>query len=97
MRLNSRDELKSRILSAVEKAESVAILTHIDPDGDGFCAALALQALLSNSGKPVEIVLEEQASDIYDFVEGAGRSLIYHSQLSFELLLILDCHETDRL
>ena len=33
-------------------ADSITITTHLNPDGDGYCAALALQRIIAKLGKP---------------------------------------------
>jgi len=53
--LNNIQELKDILNGFLNASKSVAIMTHTEPDGDGFCASLALQRLLIYQGIDSEI------------------------------------------
>jgi len=87
--------LKECLLSSIDKVSSIGIVTHQDPDGDGFCSALALQEILYP--RDVKIVLEEPAPQVYDYLDGRKRSIVYSDDLKYDLLIFLDCHELNRI
>ncbi len=87
---------KELLLSSVQNGKT-AILTHKNPDGDGFCAALMLQEILHNFGSNVDIVLEKEILPIYDYLEGHERSREYYDHMMYQNLIILDCHEKSRI
>jgi len=97
MRVNSLESLKKILLESLEKYSSVGIVTHYSPDGDGFCAALVLQEILSQKNIKSEIILEKTAPAVYDFLNGRERSIVFSDKLAYDLLLILDCHEEERI
>jgi len=97
MRIDSLKSLKEIFLESLEKYSSIGIVTHYSPDGDGFCSALALQEILSQKNIKAKIILEKTAPPVYDFLDGKERSTVFSEKLSYELLLILDCHEEERI
>lgn len=88
-------------ISALEKAQNVAIVTHRGPDGDAIGSSLAMLFLLRAQGK--EATVYARPSDI-----GAPRILDGIDQLlppenaelnstRIDTLLCLDCASTDRI
>jgi len=84
------------LLESVKQGKT-AILTHKNPDGDGFCAALMLQEILHNFGCQADIVLEKEILPIYDYLEGHQRSREYYDHMMYRNIIILDCHEKTRI
>ncbi len=97
MKIDSIQTLKKILSDAFEKYSSFGIVTHYSPDGDGFCSALTLQEILSQKSINAEIILEKPAPEVYEFLDGRERSIVFSDELSYELLLMLDCHEQERL
>jgi bifunctional oligoribonuclease and PAP phosphatase NrnA len=87
------DQLQKRILSAGK----IGILTHKDPDGDGLAAALVLKRYLDWKHIDSNIILEEHAPQTYNFLDADKMTIVWTSYLSFDMLIVLDCHETTRL
>ncbi|MBQ0078886.1 MAG: bifunctional oligoribonuclease/PAP phosphatase NrnA [Eubacterium sp.] len=52
----------------LEKYDSVAVLPHISPDGDGLGASVALVGALRALGKEANVVLEEDVPEYIDFL-----------------------------
>ncbi|NLN84528.1 MAG: DHH family phosphoesterase, partial [Candidatus Cloacimonetes bacterium] len=42
--------MKKVLLESLEPGISVGIMSHVEPDGDGFCASVALQRFLLERG-----------------------------------------------
>ena len=97
MKIKKLSEIKKILDNAVEKYSSICILTHKNPDGDGLCASLALQELLLNKSIKADIILEVEAPDTYDFLQGFQRTKVFSQSLIYELIIILDCHEKERI
>lgn len=91
------DFFKANVLEKIKEDSNVAIITHVNPDGDGFAAALALQEILSYNNKKAEIILEKPIPKIYDYIQGRSRSIVYNTDLIYENLFVLDCHELSRI
>ncbi len=78
-------------------ATSIGILTHKDPDGDGLAAALCLKRFLAWKKIETDIILEEQAPHIYDYLDAITLTKVFSDDLSYDFLIVLDCHEVSRL
>jgi phosphoesterase RecJ-like protein len=94
--LKTLNDLRQVFEAALNRYDDIGIITHVNPDGDGFCAALALQEYLRYRSKHAEIILEDEISEQYDFLQGRKRSISYHQGLSYKLIFILDAHESRR-
>jgi len=97
--MNELTQFKEKLRPWLENAHNVIITTHINPDGDGFCAALALQRLLKLQGKHTCIVVDPH-TDLERFSFLIQDSLIteYSENISScDLLIILDCNSYDRI
>ncbi len=97
MILNNISDLKAKFVQAIEEHESIGIVTHINPDGDGFAACLALKKLLKDFNKKTDIILEKEITEQYDFIDGNKESITMNDSLSYTLLILLDCHESKRI
>ncbi len=103
------EELKRLLPELSTGADSIAITTHQNPDGDGYCAALALQRILSTLGKPSTIWMDADNLDRFAFLMdqpensmAAPKLKTYsaslnETELSSDLLFVLDCNSYDRL
>jgi phosphoesterase RecJ-like protein len=65
----SPDELNP---SPLVEAHSFVLTTHLEPDGDGIGAALALYRGLKAMGKEVRIIIEEELPERYRFLDHNG-------------------------
>lgn len=97
MIINQLSEIKRILDDSIKKYPSIGIVTHKNPDGDGFCASLVLRELLVNKGIKADIVLEEPARAVYDFLQGSERTIVFSEHLRYDFLIILDCHEEERI
>lgn len=94
--LKTLNDLRQVFEAALNRYDEIGIITHVNPDGDGFCAALALQEYLRSRNKHAEIILEDEIGEQYDFLQGRKRSICYHHGLSYKLVFVLDAHESRR-
>jgi len=93
------NSLTADILDKAKMAKSIAITTHINPDGDGFCAALALQRILLGLGQNSVIYTDDDDLTRYAFLMDTCDVRTYDADLGVtpDLLFILDCNSYDRL
>ena len=59
------------ILEEINKAESIVILTHENPDGDAVGSSLALYNALKNYGKNPDVIIPEY-SRCFEFLPGSS-------------------------
>ncbi len=97
MIIKQLSEIKKILIEDVSNYSKIALLTHKNPDGDGFAACLALQEILNQQNIKSDIVLEEEPSEIYDFLDGYKRAKTFSEYMIYDLLIILDCHEVERI
>ncbi|MBW6516148.1 MAG: DHH family phosphoesterase [Candidatus Cloacimonetes bacterium] len=95
--ISNVEELRSVLLSVFNKYDSIGLLTHKNPDGDGLSTCLVLQEILKDMDKQVKIILEEEALDSLDFLKAKEKTIIYNEQLAYPLVIIVDCHSRRRL
>ena len=100
---------KSEIQAAqrlVGKACSVAIVTHMSPDGDAMGSALAMCHYLQTLGKePVAVLVPNRFPDFLSWMPGADGVLVYDERqaecdtilASADLLFCLDFNELKRI
>ena len=58
-----------KILEEINKADSIVILTHENPDGDAIGSSLAMYNILKACGKNPDIIIPE-FSKIFNFLPG---------------------------
>ncbi len=101
---------KQIICEKIANAQSIGITTHINPDGDGYCAALALQKIISGLGKASRIWMDEDNLERFDFLFRPELSLavqdpdvqVFSPKLNLDiqkidLLFVLDCNSYERI
>ncbi len=88
------DEVKNKI----ESANSITILSHLNPDADTLGTALGIYALLSkDKSKKVEIVNASTALPLHlDFLPNF-KKIKHHMDYTDSLILSCDCGSVDRL
>ncbi|MDP8269231.1 MAG: bifunctional oligoribonuclease/PAP phosphatase NrnA [Candidatus Tenebribacter davisii] len=97
MIIKKLSEIKKILFENVNNYSKIALLTHKNPDGDGLPACLALQEILSQQKIKSDIILEEEPSEIYDFLAGFERVKVFSEYMIYDLLIFLDCHEEERI
>jgi phosphoesterase RecJ-like protein len=97
MILDNLEQLKEHISAAIGKEGKICILTHKNPDGDGFCAALALKKIFHCLTIQADIVVEEPVSHNFDFLNAKTNYRVYTDLMLYETVIILDCHEEERI
>jgi phosphoesterase RecJ-like protein len=77
---------------AIEKANTVLIITHIDPDGDAIGSLTAMGQFLKERGKSVTMACEDKVPPRFAFLPLADevrRGPL--SNVSYDLVIALDC------
>lgn len=77
------------MLINIKKASKIAILTHVNPDGDAIGSSLGMYLALKSIGKQVDIIIPEY-SKIYNFLP-AVNEIKKQSDATYDLVLGLDC------
>lgn len=91
--------LATSMLANIDKAQRIVIITHLNPDGDGFCAALALQRIILRRGKDSIIYTDDDDLSRYEYLMQESHIEQYREgkEQALDLMFILDCNSRDRL
>ena len=86
------------VKSKIEQAQSISILSHLNPDADTLGTALGIYALLSkDKSKKVEVVNASNALPMYlDFMP-YYKKIKYKMEYTDSLIITCDCGSIDRL
>jgi bifunctional oligoribonuclease and PAP phosphatase NrnA len=84
--------------SAFEKARSIVLACHVNPDGDALGSMLALLLGLTKRypDKYIEAVSHDGVPDIYEFLPAAGQIKSRASAETFDLAIALDSGDVKR-
>lgn len=91
----SKEKL-NKFKELVDNAETIAIASHINPDGDNLGSTLALRKSLELYGKDVELLANDTIDDYLHFLP-EKENYKEASRDSYDLFMILDCSEFDRI
>lgn len=78
------------ILEEINKANSIVLLTHENPDGDAIGSSLALYHALKAYGKNVEVIIPEY-SRTFEFLPGTSEIKKEGMLNNYDLAISLDC------
>ena len=85
------DDYKAAV-SAFERAETMALACHVNPDGDALGSLLALGIALKTKypGKSVSLLSHDGVPEIYEFLPHSGLILCDSPVLAYDLAIALD-------
>ena len=96
--MKDTQELRNKLLEELKPGRTVGIMSHIEPDGDGFAASLALQLFLRARGMLSEIVVDPGTNlDRFAFLMQGVMIRDHATGLSYDLLIVLDCNSYSRI
>lgn len=95
--MNANVSLK-KIATELNRARSLLIVTHKEPDIDGIASMLGLGKALVNAKKEVLLLTEEPLSAPLDLLKGANRIIQdFDFGRHFDGAVVLDCGERERI
>lgn len=83
-------------IKMVDEAETIAIASHVNPDGDNLGSTLALRRSLEKYGKDIEVIAIDPIDDYLKFLPELDQYK-EASRDKYDLFMILDCSEFDRI
>ncbi len=86
-----------KIAKRLKKASSIAIFTHLNPDGDALGSSFALKYALETIGKSATIYLEKEIPEKFTFLGTDYKIADEDTHLSEDCAIVLDCAEYQRL
>ncbi len=87
----------SKFIDLVDEAKKIAVISHINPDGDALCSCLAVRRFIENNlaYKAVDVFVDGEIGSLYDPVlRTEGINPVPFK--SYDLAIVLDCPNTSR-
>jgi len=78
------------ILEEIDKAQTIVILTHENPDGDAVGTALALYNALKKYGKSPDIIIQDYPR-IFEFLPSSNEIKTESNVEKYDLAISVDC------
>lgn len=102
VRVPIEDPRIGRFWAEVGKARSIALASHIDPDGDAIGSLLAMYHVLKGMGKEPVMICRDEAPAHLKFLPGSGEiktaeNLSALKARRYDLFIVLDCSDPVRL
>lgn len=99
MKINNFKTKLSKLKIAIDEAESIAIASHLNPDGDNLGSLNALYGLLKNIGKETTFILNDEIPSSFLFLPYIDKFTSPQGleNKSFDLFIALDCGDLNRL
>lgn len=91
----SKEHLEE-FIKMVDEAQTIAIASHVNPDGDNLGSTLALRRSLEKYGKDIEVIAIDPIDDYLKFLPELDQYK-EASRDKYDLFMILDCSEFDRI
>ncbi len=82
-----------KIISRIKDSSSIAILSHVAPDGDNIGSSLGLYNALERTGKNVRYILDDEVPRLYRFLKNADKVERPGTWEAFDSVVVLDCGE----
>ena len=86
-----------KIFEEINKAESIVILTHENPDGDAVGTSLALYNALKLYGKNNVDVIIPECPKTFNFLPGSSEIKKESNVENYDLAIAVDCASFDML
>ena len=85
-----------KFIKMVDEADTIAIASHVNPDGDNLGSSLALRRSLEIYGKDVEVIAIDQIDYYLKFLPELDQYK-EATRDKYDLFIIVDCSEFDRI
>ena len=87
--------MRSKILSEIERSNSILLLTHESPDGDAIGSVLAFYHYLISINKSVHMVILDMPK-IFNFLPSIDR-VVDNTDKEYDLGIVVDCASRERI
>lgn len=89
----------NKLMEIVSRSNSIAITSHIDPDGDSIGSILGLGLALKQKYGNIKILIRDSLPSRYEFLPGSDLIKKYDGieEKQFDLLFVLDCGDEKRI
>jgi len=84
------------VISAIRKAKSAIILTHMDPDGDAIGSMIAVHLALKEMGKRTSMYCKDPVPEMYNFLPESGKVKDSLNGGKYDIAIAVDCGDSKR-
>ncbi len=91
------DQGLTAVVSALKSANSIALFTHVNPDGDTLGSALALSHALNSIGKTSRVFSNNGVPDICEFLPGSQSVGSELPEEKYDLYMVIDTGDAKRI
>lgn len=85
-------------LQQLKQSEKIAIIAHVQPDGDAVGSSLALANILETAGKNVTLYCQDKVPALLEFLHGRKKfQNSVESGAQFDLSIAVDCSDEERM
>lgn len=88
------EKTASQIKDLILSSSSIAILSHINPDGDSIGSSMALKYAIKELGKQADVFIDEPIHSNFSFLR--TNEINQSQQNNYDLVFVLDCPEIKR-
>lgn len=88
-----KNELKA-IKEAINKAETILLISHKNPDGDTIGSALGLYHTLLQMGKKPTVACVDEPPPVFSFMPGIETVKVGINHIDYDLIFVLDAGAT---
>ncbi|WP_160719191.1 DHH family phosphoesterase [Isachenkonia alkalipeptolytica] len=91
--------IQREIQQAIEKAKTIALISHKSPDGDSLGSVAGLGQALMETGKEVTLFINDKIPERYEFLAEKNPYRMYKKGMGegMDLVFVLDCGQASRL
>lgn len=99
MEMTNLTNLASEFKKLIEESNTIAIASHLNPDGDNLGSVTAMKNLLKKLDKSPIFVLDDLIPSSFKFLPNISdnKSPDEVKSVNFDLFITLDCSDTDRM
>ncbi len=89
----------NKIKGEIERAKTIALISHKSPDGDSLGSVAGLGQALIEMGKEVTLFVNDKIPEKYEFLAEKNPYVLYKKGMGkdLDLLFVLDCGQASRL
>ncbi|HZJ58270.1 MAG TPA: DHH family phosphoesterase, partial [Clostridia bacterium] len=86
------------IIQPIDRSDSIALITHMNPDGDAVGSLIALMRALDKMGKSVDAYCQDEVPGALNFLDGVARITRPIDPIKrYDLAIALDCSDRGRM
>jgi len=88
----------NEVIQQLQQSENIALIAHIQPDGDTIGSCLALAYFLEASGKKVTLYCQDKIPSTLEFLYGHEKFInIISENVVYDLSIAIDCSDEGRM